>query len=131
MAQTITLGATAVPVGTRVFLIDGVPGNSVGFELIVGRDASWLPAGKMFDLMLEIAIAGGAFQHWMTFGVGGSPATDRQGNPTTVWTCKGEWPGENDGTGQNRRRVLRATDLRITLDVVRAFTINSLSLRTV
>jgi hypothetical protein len=132
MAQTLTLGPTAVPVGTRVFLIDGLPGNSSGFELLVGRNASWLALGPLFTVTIEISVAGAPFQHWSTVVVPGGPEFDKSGNPRAVWPRAMLWPGENDGSGQNRRRVLRGTDLRVTLTVDRAgFSVDSLNLRTI
>lgn len=129
MAASIALGATAIPAGTRVFAINGLPGNSSGFSLVIGRDASWLVAGTLFSLLLEIAIDGVTFQEWMRCSVAGGAQLDKSGQPATRWSLAGTWPGQNDGSGG--RQVLRATDVRITLTVPQAFTVASVSLQAV
>ena len=131
MSDTINLGVTPVAVGTQQFLIDGLPGNSVGFELIVGVGPTWTGAvGRLFNITLEIAIDGGPFQHWMGSGVDGGILRNKDGSERNFWSLSGTWPGESDGT-QMGRRVLRASDLRFTLDVQQAFTATSVVFRTV
>jgi hypothetical protein len=129
MAQSITLGPTPVPLGVTAFAIDSLPAGTDGFILVVGRNASWLVAGKLFDLLLEIALDGVNFQTWMKCTMNGGAAFDIQGNAVTTWRLSGKWPGENDGAGG--RRVLYATDVRITLTTAQAFSITSLNLTAV
>lgn len=127
MASSINLGITAIPAGTRVFAINGLPNNSSGFSLVVGRDATWLTPGTLFSLLLEIALDGVEFQEWMRCSVAGGAALDKFGQPATRWSLAGTWPGQNDGSGG--RQVLRATDVRVTLTVPQSFTVVSVNLQ--
>lgn len=133
MPASINLGATAVPTGSRQFLIDGLPGNSQGFELTAGLNASWTGAtGKLFDLTIEIALDGVNFVPWITGSVNGGPVLDKAGAAKSTWNMVGTWPGGHDGSANPfGRKVLRAASLRATLTVAQVFSITSLTLRTV
>lgn len=131
MAQQINLGSTLVPAGQRVFTIDNLPVNSSGFELRVGIGPTWLAAaGTLFTLKLELALDSVNFREWIGCTVPGGPSFTKGGAQLTEWVLRGTWPGEHDGS-QNRmgRRVLRGTDLRVTLTVAQPFTATSVIFR--
>lgn len=124
MAQQISLGTTNIIVGPQQFLIDGLPDNSIGWELVLGVNSSWTGAvGKLFDFSMAIALTPGQFRHWISFSVFGGPVVSKTGANLTTWRAQGLWPGQVQGVG---RQVLRATDLRIDVQVAQAFSVPSL-----
>lgn len=129
MAKSIKLGKTTIHAGTRVFEINGIPANSSGFDLVAGRNASWLKSGEMFTVTTEFSPDGKVCRHWGTSTIAGGPGIDRLGNPKSTWNMEGKWPGETDESG-NRRRVAPKA-LRVTLIVPQAFSIESLNFRAV
>jgi len=133
MAASLNLGSTPVPAGERVFTIDNLPVNSDGFELRVGIGPSWLAAvGTLFSLKLEIALDGVNFREWFTTTVPGGPFLTKEGVQLAEWSLRGTWPGVHDGSANRMgRRILRGTDLRITLTVAQSFTASSVIFRTV
>jgi hypothetical protein len=143
MAQSIALGGTAVPAGTRVFTIDTLPANTSGFSLVLGRDASWLGAGKLFDLLLEFSQDGITFNKWLECGVNKGAALNKDGSTATTFRLSGTWPGAAkrggqeptdaegynlDANGQRIRGAIAAASLRVTLTVPSTFTVASIAM---
>ena len=131
MAATINRGVTQFPVGSQQFLIDNLPGNAEGFELVLGIGAAWRATspGPLARLDVEIALDGSTFQHWITVQPQGGDVRTPTGAPLDAFSVRGLWPGENDDSGG--RRKLRGLSLRATLTVFQAFQAESVLLRTI
>jgi len=125
VAQAISLGVTAIPSGTRTFVINGLPLAKSGFVLTVGTDSSWLNVGHLFNLTLEVSLNGTTFSEWATFDVD-TPMFDKQDAPLSQWMVQGVWPGEADAQGI--RQKLKITAVRVTLVIPAPFSIANLSM---
>jgi hypothetical protein len=130
MAASISLGPTSFPVGSWQFVIDSLPGDSEGFELVLGIGAAWRATspGPLARIDVEISLDGSTFQPWISVQPQGGDVRTPTGAQLTEWSMKGFWPGEYDGSG---RRKLRGLALRATATVFQAFQAESVLLRTI
>jgi hypothetical protein len=119
MARQLDVPSTTYQPGTYQFTIDHLRPTSDGFYTTLSRE-NW-PAGAVGYISCEISSDEGAtFHPWFGQDLLGGVILDKFGNPITTVISSGEWPGENDGSGG--RRVLRQSDIRVTLTVTQALT---------
>ena len=122
MASSLTLVLQAIPQGTSVLRIDGLPPAANGFNITLTRDASWDAVGALFSFLIEISPDNGvSFLPWIQGTMNGGPAgLNRQGLPNTVVSWTALWPGIYPNGVD--REILKQTDVRITFNAARAFT---------
>ena len=133
MSKSLLLGRTVVDRGARVFAIDTLPPDSEGYRLELGVGPEWVKAvGPLFEISLAISLDRGAtFNDWARVAMHGGPVMFK-GQRLDVWTMRGKWPGEHDGSANPwGRKVLRATDLRVTLNALQPVVLASVNLQPV
>jgi hypothetical protein len=95
MATNTTTLARNVHVKQGLNTFGGAAGYAVAAGILSAViDTAGNPAGSTLSLTVSYSSDGGAtWQPWAAMDFSTDPGTDKQGNPTTLHSLSGDWPG--------------------------------------